>query len=93
MYGLLGSAGGGGGTKSKMDGSGVVTRKELIYFVSEISRFSRISSRSSIRRARRWVSLAISQIKVIFMNLVKLTRWKTDSEYPPLHCSGNHLLD
>lgn len=57
MYGRDGSAGGGGGIKSKIDGSGVVTRKELMYFVSEISRFSSISSRSSIRTASLWVSL------------------------------------
>ena len=36
------------GRKSMIDGSGVVSLKESMYFVSAISNFSRISSRSSI---------------------------------------------
>ena len=63
MYGLLGSVGGGGGTKSRIEGSGVVTRKELIYLVSEISRFSKISSRSSISSANLCVSLKRKDVK------------------------------
>lgn len=58
MYGRLGSLGGGrGGSKSAMDGSGVVMRNELIYLASAISRFSSISSRSSMSRASACVSL------------------------------------
>lgn len=63
MYGLLGSAGGGGGTKSRIEGSGVVMRKELMYLVSEISRFSKISSRSSISRANLCVSLKTKDVR------------------------------
>jgi len=59
MYGLLGSAGGRGRVKSSTEGSGVVMRNELMYLVSAISRFSRISSRSSMSNATRCVSLKV----------------------------------
>jgi hypothetical protein len=47
----------GAGLKSAIEGSGVVMRKEEMYFVSAISSCSRIMSRSSMSRARRRVSL------------------------------------
>jgi len=40
-----------------MEGSGVEILKEDMYLVSATSRFSRISSRSSMRSAKLWVSL------------------------------------
>ena len=49
--------GGTGGSQSASDGSGVASRKLWIYLVSATSRFSRISSRSSMRSASRVVSL------------------------------------
>lgn len=68
MYGRLGSLGGsGGGSKSAIDGSGVVIRNELIYLASAISRFSSISSRSSMSRARLWVSLIISTLRFSYV--------------------------
>lgn len=36
-------------SKSAIDGSGVDVRKEAMYFVSAISKWSRMSSRSSMR--------------------------------------------
>jgi hypothetical protein len=44
-------------SKSAIDDVGVEVRKEAIYLVSAISRWSRISSRSSIRKAKCSVSL------------------------------------
>ena len=44
-------------SKSASDGSGVDIREEAMYLVSAISRWSRISSRSSMRKARCSVSL------------------------------------
>jgi hypothetical protein len=43
--------------RSAIEGSGVVIRKEEMYFVSAISRCSKIRSRSSTSKARRRVSL------------------------------------
>jgi hypothetical protein len=40
-----------------MEGSGVEILKDDMYLVSATSRFSRISSRSSMRSAKLWVSL------------------------------------
>lgn len=57
MWGRLGTTGGGVGTKSRTEGSGVVTRNELMYFVSAISKFSNISSLSSMSNASSCVSL------------------------------------
>lgn len=48
---------GGAGLRSAIEGSGVVIRKEEMYFVSAISRCSKIRSRSSTSKARRRVSL------------------------------------
>ena len=45
------------GLRSAIEGSGVVIRKEEMYFVSAISSCSKIRSRSSTSSARRWVSL------------------------------------
>ena len=42
--------------KSAIDGSGVVSLKDEMYRVSAILKFSRISSRTSISSARRYVS-------------------------------------
>jgi hypothetical protein len=64
MYGRAPSLGGSGGGKSTSDGSGVVIRNELIYLVSATSRFSSISSRSSMSRASAWVSLMIAKASV-----------------------------
>ena len=46
-----------GALRSAIEGSGVVIRKEEIYFVSAISKCSKIRSRSSTSKARRRVSL------------------------------------
>ena len=46
------SLGGTGGCQSAMEGSGVLSLKLWIYFVSAISRFSKTSSLSSMRIAR-----------------------------------------
>ena len=52
----------GTGLRSAREGSGVVIRKEEMYLVSAISSCSKIRSRSSTSRARRWVSLGQSLI-------------------------------
>lgn len=80
LDGVSGSSlgGGTGGSQSAMEGSGVVSRKLLMYFVSAISKFSSTSSRSSMRSARWPVSLSRrSVLAQYYRPYGRHTRWKT----------------
>lgn len=79
MYGRgtpLGSLGSvivfGIGIKSAKEGSGVESLNELMYLVSAISRFSSISSRSSMSKANRSVSLSQSLVHVCIQVIVHI---------------------
>jgi|SRR5712675_2075828 len=62
MYAIPSASRAGAGLRSAIEGSGVVIRNEEMYLVSAISSCSKITSRSSISRARRRVSLNRPQI-------------------------------